>query len=120
MIIVDSAIWIDHLHQFDADLDGLMDQRHALMHPFVIGEVALGSLRDRETFINIASKLPRPPMASVAEVLKLITSAALGGSGIGYVDAHLLASTILVPSGAIWTRDKRLIAVAERLNIALL
>ncbi len=118
MIVVDSAIWIDHLHRVDQHLIDLMDQRKALMHPFVIGEVALGSLRDRAAFIAIASRLPRPPVADTAEVLNLIASADLGGSGIGYVDAHLLASTILVPRGVLWTNDRRLHAAADRLGVA--
>ena len=118
MIVVDSAIWIDHLHHGDDHLIDLMADRSALMHPFVIGEIALGSLRDRQTFITIASKLPRPPVADAAEVLNLITSAALGGSGIGYIDAHLIASTLLVPKAVLWTNDRRLHAVAERLGIA--
>lgn len=118
MIVVDSAIWIDHLHYSDDYLVDLMAERKALMHPFVVGEIALGSLRDRAGFIEIASKLPRPPVADAAEVLNLINSAALGGTGIGYVDAHLLASTMLVPKGLLWTRDKRLASMAVRLRIA--
>lgn len=118
MIVVDSAIWIDHLHTTDRHLGKLLADRHALMHAFVLGEIALGSLRDRATFIEIASQLPQAPLAETAEVLNLIASAALGGSGIGYVDAHLLASTLLIPNGTLWTRDKRLHAVAMRLQIA--
>lgn len=88
------------------------------MHPFVIVEVALGSLRDRAKLIEIASKLPKPPVASPAEVLDLITSATLGGSRIGYVDTPLLASTILMPRGWLWTRDKKLDAAARVLSIS--
>lgn len=118
MIVVDSAIWIDHLHHSDAILEGLLVERHALMHPYVAGEIALGSLRDRAMFIEIANTLPRPPVADVAEVLNLITSAGLGGTGIGYVDTHLLASALLIPNGLLWTRDRRLHAAAGRLGIA--
>jgi len=118
MIVVDSAIWIDHLHTSDLRLGELMADRHAFMHPFVVGEIALGSLRDRATFIEIANQLPQAPLAETTEVLNLITSANLGGSGIGYVDAHLLASTMLIPNGALWTRDKRLHVVAMNLYIA--
>ena len=118
MIVVDSAIWIDHLHHSDDHLIALMAERQALMHPFVIGEIALGSLRDRAAFIEIAGRLPCPPVASPAEVLNLIISASLGGAGIGYVDAHLLASTILVPKGLLWTRDKRLAKMAVQLGLA--
>ncbi len=117
MIVVDTVIWIDHFHHRNDKLAELMDERLALMHPYVLGEIALGSLRDRSAVIAIAGKLPRPPVAEPAEVLNLIASAGLAGSGIGYVDAHLIASTILTSNGALWTRDKRLQAAAERLTI---
>jgi len=118
MIIVDTVIWIDHLHHSDPQLTDLLGERSALMHPYVLGEIALGSLHDRASFIAIAGKLPRPVVADPAEVLNLITSAGLDGSGIGYVDAHLVASTLLVNGGRLWTRDRRLLAVAGRRGIA--
>ena len=118
MIVIDSNIWIDHFHHIDTYLIDLMAERNALMHPFVVGEIALGSLRDRAAFMSVASKLPRPPVAETAEVLNLIVSASLSGSGIGYVDAHLIASTMLVSKGALWTRDRRLHTAANRLGIA--
>ena len=94
-----------------------MSLRAALIHPFVLGEIALGSLRNRDAIIGFARDLPHPPIAEVGEVLNLINSAELGGSGIGYVDAHLLAATMLIPSGALWTSDKRLAAVADRFDL---
>jgi predicted nucleic acid-binding protein len=118
MIIVDSAVWIDHHHKGIDQLYELMSLEAALMHPFVLGEIALGSLRDHKDFIVSARDLPQPPQAETPEVLNLIVNARLHGTGIGYVDAHLLASTMLIPNGALWTRDKRLRAVAERLNLA--
>jgi len=117
MIVVDSAVWIDHHHKAIAQLGELMALGAALMHPFVLGEIALGSLRDQASFIATARDLPVAPLAEPLEVLNLITNARLDGSGIGYVDAHLIAATMLVPGGALWTRDKRLLAVAERLEI---
>lgn len=117
MIIVDSAVWIDHHHKNIAALDDLMALRGAIMHPFVLGEIALGNLLSREAFIAFARDLPEPPIAEPTEVLNLIVNAQLEGSGIGYVGAHLLASTMLVPGGLLWTSDKRLHTVAKRLGI---
>jgi predicted nucleic acid-binding protein len=117
MIVVDSTIWIDHQHRGIDQLGELMALKAALMHPFVLGEIALGNLRDHSGFIAFARDLPQPPLAEIQEVLNLIVNARLHGSGIGYVDAHLIASTMLIPGGVLWTSDKRLSAVAERLNI---
>ena len=117
MIVVDTVIWIDHFHRRDDHLADLLAEGRALIHPYVLGEIALGSLRDRSTFIEIAGKLPQSPVAEAKEVLNLIDSAGLAGSGIGYIDAHLIASTILMPNSTLWTRDKRLAIVAERLGV---
>ena len=118
MIIVDSAVWIDHHHKGIDQLWELMQLEAAMMHPYVLGEIALGSLRNHADFIAAARDLPQPPIAETPEVLNLIVNGGLHSSGIGYVDAHLLASTMLIPNGALWTRDRRLHAVAERLEIA--
>lgn len=90
----------------------------ALIHPFTIGEIALGSLKDRASILRELSLRPRPRIARDAEVLLLIEEHALFGAGIGWVEAHLLASTLLTPEARLWTRDKRLSAAAERLAVA--
>jgi hypothetical protein len=90
-----------------------------LAHPFVIGELALGTLRDPENVLGFLGKLPRALKAEDAEVLQLIHARNLAGLGIGYVDTHLLASTLLTPSASLWTLDKRLASVASRLSLAL-
>ena len=118
MIVVDSAVWIDHYHHGSEQLTELMAFKAALMHPFVLGEIALGTLRDRAAFLDSATDLPLPPIAEPQEVLNLIASAALHGTGIGYVDAHLVAATMLIENGALWTTDRRLNAVARRIGIA--
>jgi len=118
MIVVDSAIWIDHFHHRIDRLADLMALRAALLHPFALGELALGSLRGRDRILIAARDLPVPPIADSDEVLGLIQSASLSGTGIGYVDAHLLASALLAPNGKLWTRDKRLAAAATRLGVA--
>lgn len=118
MILIDTSIWIDHLRAKDERLVGLLDREEVLMHPGVIGELALGTLRDRIAVLANLSQLKEAAIASDGEVLGMIEHWQLAGSGIGWVDAHLLASARLTPSSCLWTRDKRLRAVAERLEIA--
>lgn len=117
MILVDASIWIDQLHRPDQQFAALLYQQVVVMHPFVAGEIMLGSLRDRANVKTTLTELDSAPVADDAEVLNLIHSARLCGTGIGYVGAHLIASTMLMMGGKLWTRDKRLAAVAERLEI---
>ena len=117
MILVDASIWIDQLHRPDAQFAELLHDQTVVMHPFVLGEVMLGSLRDRLGVRARLDDLDRAPVADDAEVLSLIDSAQLFGAGIGYVDAHLLASTMLMLGGRLWTRDRRLAVAAERLGV---
>ncbi|WP_244471686.1 VapC toxin family PIN domain ribonuclease [Methylobacterium sp. ARG-1] len=84
----------------------------------MIGELALGSLRDRTTVLTPLERMPSTPIAEPDEVMHLITEQALHGLGIGYVDAHLLASAELMPGSRIWTRDRRLAAASERLGLS--
>ncbi|MGV3550205.1 type II toxin-antitoxin system VapC family toxin [Rhizobium sp.] len=118
MIILDTSVWIDHTRVHDDHLFELLKQGKMLIHPFMIGEVALESLRNRDVIIASLLKMPRPVVASEPEVLSLIANRFLAGSGIGYVDAHLLASARLTPEAMLWTRDKRLRRVAEAMDIA--
>ena len=118
MILVDTSIWIDHLRLADALLTELLKNGRLLIHPFVIGELAVGGLRDRRTILRDLQDLPRAVTADDAEVLRFVEENALFGLGIGYVDAHLLASTRLTPGAFLWTRDKRLQAAAKRLALA--
>ncbi len=89
------------------------------MHPFVIGEIALGYLKRRDAILLDLKKMTQAPRASDDEVLHLINSRGLVVSGIGYVDAHLLAAVRLLPGTGLWTRDKKLHAAAERLGFAI-
>lgn len=88
------------------------------MHPFVLGEIALGHLNPRDEILAQFEDLPFAKDATGADVLLLIESEKLFGLGIGYADAHLLASVRLTPGSSLWTRDKRLGEVAHRLAIA--
>ena len=118
MILVDTSIWIDHLRTGDATLAYLLQSTQVLTHPFVIGEIALGSLGQRVSILRALSNLPWTTVATDAEVLQFIELQNLFGLGIGYIDAHLLAATLLSPGATLWTRDKRLSAVSERLGLA--
>lgn len=96
----------------------LLMASQVLAYPFVIGELALGSLRAREQVIASLENLPQAVQARDDEVLDLITAKELFGLGIGYIDAHLIASTLLTAGSKLWTRDKRLAGAAARVGIA--
>lgn len=118
MILVDTSVWIDHLRAGDAELATLLNGSQVLMHPFVLGELACGNLRNRTEVLALVKDLPRAALATDEEVLFFIERHALMGRGIGYVDAHLLAAVTLGGGTRIWTRDKRLRTVADALALA--
>jgi predicted nucleic acid-binding protein len=118
VILVDTSVWVEHLHTGNEELAALLDGGEALAHPFVIGELALGNLQRRETFLSALRDLPQAVVAEDDEVFRMIDRQALFGRGIGYVDAHLLASTRLTSGIKLWTRDRRLQAVATQLGLA--
>jgi predicted nucleic acid-binding protein len=118
MTLVDSSIWIDHLRAPNGILTALVERRDVLIHPFVIGEIALGSIRSRTSVLGVLAKLPAIPLATHADVMRLIESRRLFGRGVGYVDAHLLSAALLRRDTVLWTRDRRLDAASEELGIA--
>ncbi|HVA13369.1 MAG TPA: type II toxin-antitoxin system VapC family toxin [Stellaceae bacterium] len=118
MILVDTSVWVDHMRANDKALTALLDTGMVLAHPFVIGELALGNLRQREIVLNALADLPRASVATDAEVLHFIERHALFGRGIGYIDAHLLAAVQLTAGAELWTNDKRLHGVAAQLGWA--
>ncbi|WP_308465418.1 type II toxin-antitoxin system VapC family toxin [Rathayibacter soli] len=118
MILVDTAVWIDHLHHAEPMLLELLKRTQVLGHPMVIGELALGSLRDRGDVLGLLAQLPSATVATHEEVMQLVQQRRLFGQGLSLVDAHLLASTLLTPGANIWTRDKRLAAAAAALDVA--
>ena len=118
MILVDTSVWIDHLRTGDAELARLLDASRVLMHPFVLGELACGNLRNRVEVLALLKDLPRTTVADDGEVLFFIERHALMGRGIGYVDTHLLAAAALEGSTRMWTRDKRLQMAADSLALA--
>lgn len=117
MILADTSIWIDHLRFTDDRLSRLLEERKILVHPLVTGELAMGSLRNRSVLLESLSELPQAATARHEEVLQLVQSHQLFGLGLGFIDAHLLASTRLTPEAVLWTRDRRLHNAATKLSL---
>ena len=118
MILVDTSVWVDHLRSGDAQLVDLLERNAVVMHSFVVGEIACGSLADRALTLELLQHLPMAVVADSDEVLGYIERHRLHGKGIGYVDVHLLASAALGGT-KLWTRDNRLHAVARKFGCAL-
>jgi len=118
MILVDTSVWVDHLRDGTPALAAALEQGRVLTHPFVLGELACGNLKNRSEVLQLLGELPAAPMATDPEALDFIERRALMGRGIGYVDVHLLASVALAGTAQLWTRDKRLAAVAADLELA--
>ncbi len=116
MILVDTAIWIDHFRDGDPLLSELLERGEVLAHPWVTGELALGHLHGRAEILLLLGHLPQATVATAAELLAFIERHELFGLGVGYVDAQLLAATQLTGDARLWTRDRRLGAAAERLE----
>ena len=116
--LVDSGIWIDHLRSTDPVLHAALMGERILGHPFVTGEVAMGSLKDRTDVLAGLARLPQAGKAKDDEVFDLVERRSLFSLGLGWVDAHLLASTLLTRDARLWTRDRRLHDAAERLSVA--
>lgn len=120
MVIVDTSVWIDHLRNKEPLLVSLLENKCVLNHPFVRGELALGNLKQRTMILGFLDNLPQAPVAFADEINPLIETHSLFGLGIGLIDVHLLASAQLAMNATLWTRDKRLLAVASRFNLAML
>lgn len=116
MTLVDTSVWIDYLRRGSEKLIGLLETNNVLVHPFIIGELACGNLVNRRQVIKHMERLPQAVVASDAEVLKFIEIRQLMGRGVGYIDMHLLASVHLSPDARLWTRDKKLEALALELR----
>ncbi|MCI5218067.1 MAG: type II toxin-antitoxin system VapC family toxin [Candidatus Electrothrix sp. LOE2] len=118
MILVDTSVWIDHLRKADDTLISLLNSTQVVIHPFIIGELACGNLKNRAELLALLGKLPAVQSAQQEEVLYFIEHNQLMGRGIGFIDVHLLASLALSNHTLLWTRDKRLGLVAEQLGMA--
>jgi predicted nucleic acid-binding protein len=111
-------VWVDHLRRSDSQLIALLEGSNVATHPFIIGEIACGSLANRQTFLTLLQDLPMVTVADDDEVLAFIDGNSLFGKGIGYVDVHLLAAVALTEDASLLTRDKRLHAAATTLGCA--
>ena len=118
MILVDTSVWIDHLQTSIALLADALEAEDVMVHPFIIGELACGEMKQRREVLSLLATLPSSVVATDEETLHFIELHHLMGKGIGYIDAHLLASVTLTNSARLWTRDKRLAAVAVALKIS--
>ncbi|MCU0930025.1 MAG: type II toxin-antitoxin system VapC family toxin, partial [Burkholderiaceae bacterium] len=114
----DTTVWVDHLRRGDPGLVDLLERSAVVMHPFVVGGIACGSLCDRQSILELLQDLPAAVVAHSHEVLHFIERHALHGKGIGYVDVHLLASVALTEGARLWTRDLKLRRMAAALGRA--
>jgi len=117
-VLVDTSVWIDHLRKKNATLVQLLETMQVSTHPFVIGELACGSLANRDQFLTLLAAMPQVPPASHDEVLGFIVAHRLMGRGLGWIDMHLLASASLAKL-PLWTVDKRLSAVTRELGLGM-
>ncbi len=117
MVLVDTSVWVRHLREGNAELEKLLNSGRVICHPFIIGEIACGSIRNRKEILSLLEMLPQAARASHEEVTAFIEANKLMGRGLGYIDMHLSASAKLtgIP---LWTLDKRLDAVNRELGIS--
>lgn len=120
LILADTSVWTDHLRTNDPLMIQLVAEERLLMHPYVVGELSMGILPDRMTFIRRLRQMDFAMRASDTEVSRLVEDNRLYGTGIGWVDAHLLASALLTEEVKLWTRDRRLNDAAARFDRAAL
>lgn len=108
MILVDTSIWIDHLHKAEPNLVELLSRDEVGCHPLIVQEIALGSLRQCQVVLDLLANLHQFPAISHREILHLADRHRLWGRGLSVIDVHLMAAVAVTPGSALWTRDKRL------------
>lgn len=117
MILADTSVWIDHLRSGIEEMRQHLTRGQIAIHPLVIAELALGTLRDRAKTLALLDALPQVPVANLSEVRMLVEARNLYGRGIGVIDAHLIASVLISAPTLLWTNDKQLRMVADDLGI---
>jgi len=117
LILADTSVWVDHLRSDDEEMRRHLNQGQIVIHPFIIAELALGSLKDRARTLALLDRLPQVRVAQTNEVRAMIEARRLYSLGIGLTDAHLIASVFLDSSTVLWTRDKQLRKGADRMGI---
>lgn len=118
MILADTSVWIDHLRTGSTRLAALLNEGSILIHPFIVGELACGNLKSRNTVLSSLAALPHAVSATHEEALNLIENRRLSGRGMGWIDAHLVTSTLLTQC-ELWTADRRLEHIALRAGVRL-
>jgi predicted nucleic acid-binding protein len=117
MILADTSVWIDHFRLGNKRLQSLLEAGEIMSHPFVVGELACGTMGNREEILTLLSVLPAAVVAEHDEVLHFVERHELDGSGLGWVDVHLLASAKLTKC-SLWTLDKSLSRIARKLDVS--
>ena len=117
MVLVDTSVWVEHLRRGEPRLASLLVDTHVLCHPFIVGELACGHLRNRGEILDLLAALPSLGKAADHEVLLFIERNRLQGRGLGLIDVHLLASCALAPA-PLWTHDAKLRKAAMEIGIA--
>jgi len=117
MVLVDTSIWIIHLRQGERQLEKLLMDAEVMCHPFILGELACGNLKNRSEIVSLLQALPMTPTIEFDEFLFFVERNQLMGKGVGFVDVHLLASAQLA-GVKLWTADKRLKSAADQLKLA--
>jgi predicted nucleic acid-binding protein len=117
MILADTSIWIDYLRGRNATMRNLIQKGRIVMHPFVVAEIALGSLQNRHQTLALMEMLMPVQVAQLSEVRRMIEAQSLYSKGIGLTDAHLVASCLITPQTQLWTRDAALDRVALLMGI---
>lgn len=116
MVLVDTSVWISHLRDGNVGLEVLLNDGHVACHPFIIGELACGNLKNRDEILSLLQALPAATSADNEEVMEFIENHRLMGKGLGYIDMHLLASAIL-SKFLLWTFDKRLHEISVKMGL---
>jgi len=116
MVLVDTSVWVSHLRHGNEDLQKLLYEGEVVSHPFIVGELACGNLKNRHEILTYLQSLPMAILAEDEEVLKFIENNQLMGKGLGYIDVHLIASAVLT-NVLLWTLDKTLDKFTEKIGI---
>ena len=117
MILADTSIWVEYFRSGSPEMEKRLSRGQIVMHPFVVAEIALGSLRDRRQKLQDMEALLGVKVAQLNEVRHMIEAHALYSRGIGLTDAHLIASCLMTPGTQLWTRDGAMENVAKALGI---
>ena len=117
VVLADTSVWVNHFHHRDPHLEALLNEAVIAVHPYTIAELSLGRIKNRREILALLKALTPATLVSQEELLHFIEYRRLAGSGIGFVDAHLLASIELM-RGLLWTADKPLRLVADKFDLS--